>query len=527
MTYTIQVKAFVISVILLSGSLLVFSQKKKEIPESNYISQPNRIEFDMLDSDVEYTIVSGEEKGLLVVIETNSRGGDGYNWLFHFMDTTLNVKWTKLLSIDYESGFRGYDYYDGKFYLLFNKSRYKNEELIVYVFDAETSDFGKIEISTVFPIQLSEFEVLGNSILLGGYVNLRPVMISYDIREKKPRVLPGFYGNSNDILNLVTDDNADVFTVVLTEQMRNKRNSIRAKTFTSDGILVQDNMVQPGDKKNLIDGASTMFFGGFQYLVGTYSKRSSLYSKGLYLSKFVNGRQQFIKYYGYSDLNNFFGYMKEKRESRIKARIKRKKAKGKRPNFSYQLLVHDIIERNGTYVLIAEAYYTRYSGYASSMVPYSSGYGYNYPRNYSPGFLGYKYTHAIVVAFDQAGNIIWDNSFGIDDVTTYSLDEFVNVNTYDDKIVLMYLDENEIRSKVIKGNEIFEGKTINPVRLTYEYDKVKNRDPDVEGLEDWYDNTLYAFGEQRIYNEVKESGEAYRKIFYINKIEYHLESNPN
>ncbi len=502
--------------------LIAYAQKK-EPEQSNYISQPNRIEFNIQDSDTEFTVISGEEQGLLVVVETYERLGKGYKWILHMVDTTLNVKWTRLITVPYESRFRGYDYYNGSFYLLFNASRYQTVDLMVYSIDVSSTRVEEVNISTVFPVQLSEFEVLGNSILLGGYVNTRPVMITFDLDERVPRVIPGFYGDNNDILKLITDDEAEVFTVITSERMRNKKNSIRARTYTSTGTLIQDNMINP-EEKNLIDGASTNFFGGFQYVVGTYSRKSSLYSKGLYLSKFLNGRQQFIKYYAYADLNNFFGYMKERRESRIKERIKRKAEKGKKPNFSYQLVVHDIIQREDAYILIAEAYYTRYSGYSSSM-PFYGSYG-NY-GGYNSGFLGYKYTHAIVVAFDKTGNIIWDNNFAIDDVVTYSLDEFVTVNTYEDKIVLMYLDENEIRTKVISGNEIIEGKTINPVRLTYETDELRSRDPEVEGLDEWYGNTLFAYGEQRIYNGIRASGETNRRIFYINKIEYHVDVKPN
>lgn len=498
---------------------LFVQAQKKPVEQSDYITQPNRLEFEISDSDVDFTVIGGEENGLLVLVETYDRVGEGYKWLLNMVDTALNIQWTRLISVPFGADFVGHDYYDGSFYLLFNDWTYQSVDFLVYKVDIVAINIEEIKVSTVFPVQLTEFEVLGNSILFGGYVNARPVMITFDMDERVPRVLPGFYGDNNEILKLETEDEAQVFTVVTSQRMLNKRNSIRARTYTSTGMLIQDNLI-PSSEKNLIDGASTNFFGGFQYLVGTYSKRSSLFSKGIYLSRFLNGRQQFIKYFAYSDLNNFFGYMRDKRETRIKERIKRKAERGKKPNFSYQLVVHDIIQREDAYILIAEAYYSRYTSYSYS--PFTVG---NF--NYNSGFLGYKYTHAIVVAFDRAGNIIWDNSFGIDDVVTFSLDEFVKVNTYEDKIVLMYLDENEIRSKVIKGNEIVEGKTINPVRLTYLNDELRSKDPEVEGLEEWYGNTLYAYGDQRIYNKSRGGESVNRRIFYINKIEYHVDLKPN
>lgn len=499
-----------------------FSQRKKDRDTSDYIYQPNRVEFEVSDFDLDFQIISGEDEGLLVVVETNDRSGGGYNWKFHYLDTLLKVQWTRIYKIDFEHNLAGYEYSDGKFYLLFNTSLYRNEDLLLLEVDSKESTFKEIEINTVFPIQLSFFEVVGDNVIFAGYTNFRPVLLRFNINDERPQVVPGFYDNKSDILDVVIDDEAEMFSVIQSEKMDNKKFTIRAKTFTSTADLIQNNAIEPGDRKNLIDGASTLFYGGFQYVAGTYSKKASQYSRGLYLSKFINGRQQFIKYHEYAKLDNFFGYMNERREKRIKEKIKRRTEKGKRVKFSYRLLVHDIIQRDNEFIMIAEAYYPRYSSYSTAM-PYS---GYNGYNRLNPSFMGYSYTHAVIVAFDRNGNILWDNSFEINDMETYSLEEFVTVSTYEDNIVLMYLEENEIRSKVINGDEILEGKSFSPVRLSYENDEVKSRNPEIEGLKDWYQNTMYAFGEQRIKNTVLD-GERTRKIFYINKIQYHLQENPN
>ena len=105
-----------------------------------------------------------------------------------------------------------------------------------------------------------------------------------------------------------------------------------------------------------------------------------------------------------------------------------------------------------------------------------------------------------MVAFDKAGNIIWDNSFEINDVLTPYLKEYVKVKVDKEskKTILIYLYNNLIKSKVIDHEKIVEGKTINPVKLTYEADKAKSTDKRMDGLEDWYGETLCAYGKQRI-----------------------------
>ncbi|MBR09258.1 MAG: hypothetical protein CMP48_16445 [Rickettsiales bacterium] len=515
---------YVLYLLLIISVFAVDAQRKKDQDTSALISQPGRVEFNIFDFTMQYDIINGEDNGLLVYLETEDRTDEGYNWTFNLLDTTLNQVWTRILPIPFDTYLTGTEYHDGKYYLLFNASRYRNEDLLLIELDAQFGEIRSIEINTVFPIQLTFFEVIDDNILLSGYTNFRPVLLTFNLNVQKPRVVPGFYDNKSDIIDIVIDDESHMFTVIQSEKMINNRYTMRAKTFTSEGDLIQNNIITPGEKKNLVDGASTSFYGGFQYVAGTYSKKPSQYSRGLYLTKFVNGRQQFVKYHDYADLNNFFGYMNSRREQRIKERIERKKEKGKKPKFSYRLLVHDIIQRGDEYLMIAEAYYPRYSSYSS---PGSYGSYNNSYTSYNPSFMGYKYTHAIVVAFDRNGNIIWDNSFGVDDIETYSLEEFVAVSQFDDKTVLMYLEENTIRSKVVQGNEIYEGMTFNPVKLAYEADEVKSRDPAIEGLKNWYGNVMYAYGEQRIQNDEGEGGRTSRKVFYINKITYNLGQEPN
>ncbi len=511
--------------LLLLVPVVVFSQKKKNQQDTSIIiSQPNRIEFEIEKDDIEFYVVPGGEQGLLVVEETKRRAsGGGQEWKIHMMDTAFNIVWTQSQSIPSGGTLLGFEYFKGIFYLLFNKTKFRNKDLIVYQLSADTKEHVTYEITTVFPIDISHFESVGETLLIAGYAHFRPVIVMYNINDKIPRVLPGFYDRKNDMIDLVVDEESELFTVILSEKMRNKKYTVRVKTFTSKGDIIQDNLVNPSEKKNLIDAASTTFSNGLQYLAGTYSKKSLFYSQGFYLSKFVNGTQQFNQYCSFADLSNFFSHLEPKREERIMNRIERKKERGKIKKFNYRLLVHEILQRDNEYIMIAEAYYPRYTyGNSTGLAfsPYGLGVQNAGNSSFNPYFIGYKYTHAVVVGFDRNCNIIWDNTFKIEDIESYSLDENVKVTATEDRIVLMYLQENEIRSKIINGNEIVEGKTFNPVKLSFNSDKVKTKDPEVEGLEKWYDDTLFAYGEHNIRNQSGVDGKVHRRVFYLNKIQF-------
>ncbi|MBV6645313.1 MAG: hypothetical protein KI790_07675 [Cyclobacteriaceae bacterium] len=515
---------FILVTISMLSCVIGFSQKKKDRDTSSLLIQPDRIEIEFQSSSDEFHVITGDEDGLILVKETNSRRKEGFAWVFTKIDTDLEVEWERVFLIPYGKTLRGWDYFGEKYYFLFSDAQYKPEDLLVFEVEGGDGAMRTMEITTVFPVQLAYFEVVDKTIILGGSTNYRPVIITYHVDEQKPRVLPGIYDNNTQLLDVIIDDDARVFSVIVMEKMQNKKLTTRVKTFTAEGLLIQNNIVNPGDRLSLIDGASTIFENGFQYVAGAYSRKSSRYSRGLYLAKFVNGRQQFVKYHNYADLDNFFGYLNKRRERRIKDRIDKRKALGKKNRFSYQLLVHKIIERDDDYVMVAEAYYPRYSSYT----PYAPG-GYAFSP-FSSGttrsFLGYKYTHAIVVGFDRNGNIIWDHSFEIEDALTFTQKEFVTVSTFEDKIVLLYLEENEIRSKVIRGSEILEGQTFNPVRLTYASDELKSKNPELEDLTKWYDDTMIAYGIQNIVS-TNTGTKSSRKIFYINKIQYHQEGSLN
>jgi len=513
--------------LLLLIPLTLFAQRTKKRDSSTVITQPNRIEFEMENINSNFHVVPGGTDGILVVEETDeSAQGEGIIWKLHMIDTAFNIVWSRADVIPADGSFIGYEYFDGSFYLLFNKNVFRSEDLLVYQLNTKTDELNTFELTTVFPIELTHFESVGETLLLAGYANYRPVVITYKINDRVPRVVPGFYDNKNDILDLVVDERSKLFTVILSQKMRNKKHTIRVKTFNDKGDFIQDNLIDPGDKKSLLDGASTTFSGGLQYLAGTHSRKSVQYSQGFYLSKFINGQQQFNKYYPFAELNNFWDHLNPKREKRILRRIERKKEKGKIKKFNYRLLVHEILERDDHFILIGEAFYPRYNYSGSGS--YFDGYGANsnqFSQFRNPYFLGYKYTHAVVVGFDRNCNLLWDHTFKIEDIESFTLDENVAVSGKGDKVVLMYLEENEIRSKIVDGDRVVEGRTFSPVKLSYETDELKTRDPSVEKITPWYDETLFAYGEQSIRNPLAEKID--RRVFYLNKIQFNIRDEPN
>ena len=131
-------------------------------------------------------------------------------------------------------------------------------------------------------------------------------------------------------------------------------------------------------------------------------------------------------------------------------------------------------------------------------------------------FDGYRYSHATVLGFDENGKLLWDNTFEINDVKTFHKEQFVKIKTGDDRLTLLYLFNNQLKSKVIDGQNVLEVKTTEPLR-TLQGSAVIGSTL-LNKLEYWYDDYLFAYGVQDIVQTDHKGDQVQREVFFINKV---------
>lgn len=504
-----RVKIFLISLLLLSGvSVSLHAQ----------LVQPERLELELEDDDSYYTVVSAGGEGVLLY-RLNEEETKGNDLVFDVLlyDTDLKERWSTQLAVE-DAELTGHEYKDGSFYLLFREQKNQADNYQVYSIEVESGKISGYTIDNAIPVELTEFTTVDGVVLLGGYVNFRPTIIYFDLKNDKYRVLPGFYMNKSDLLEISTDEASGTFTVLYTEKAGKRQQTISSKTFDRNGELLLQYSLRPEKGKSLQYGRTTSFGPAGLYVAGTYSHGNMKYSRGIFIAKLDADGKQEINYYNYGDLDNFFNYMRAGREKRVKKRIERRKIKGKKVKLNYRLLVHDIIEKDGASILVGEAFYPKYRS------------GHNFPfYNMRPerrsgmgngNIEGYRYTHAVLIGFDEKGELLWDNSFEIKDVLSPRLEKYVHVLPQDTSTVLLYMFENVMRSKIIRKEEVLEGKNTEEIATLFEGDEVKNNEFNVGGLEEWYGPYFFAYGVQRIKNTANPAIDSNRKVFYINKISY-------
>jgi hypothetical protein len=92
----------------------------------------------------------------------------------------------------------------------------------------------------------------------------------------------------------------------------------------------------------------------------------------------------------------------------------------------------------------------------------------------------------------------------------------VKLEMQPDRIALLYVFDNKLRSKVIQGSHVLEGKTYYPLQNLGADEPAKNDRHASSRLNYWYDNYFYAFGIQ----EVDSGPDFPRRVFFISKINY-------
>ncbi len=503
-------------VLFLASLMLIFNTQSFA-----QIEQPIRYEVELESEDDFFNVLSIEEYGIVLARKVQDVFEKGKSpWQFIALDTSLIERWNTEIYIDFNYQLRGFDQINGKAYYLFKYPQYRPGGDIIIEFDATSGMYQQYEVNMTLDFQLTEFEIIENSAIFGGYVNMRPTVVQYFFKEGKTKVYPGLYYDRSRLLQVDVNDSRGIITVISSIKTFDKKNTIAIRKFKTDGEMIENYDLVPREKTSLIDARNVSVGNNNDIIAGTYSGKNIKYSRGIFLAFINEEGEEVINYYNYAELGNFFSYMKARKEKRVKERIERKKIKGKKLKFNYRLLVHDIIPIENHYILLGEAYYPKYNNYNS----YGGFYAY-YPTSSFSGyeryyFEGFQYTHAVVIGFDGQGKLIWDNSFEINDAMSYNLKQFVHVDPRKDKIVLLYNYENVIRSKLIEGDEVIEGKSFNEISLKFQDDEVKNNESEYGGLEKWYKDRFYAYGVQKIKNMKDVGVKLNRKVFFINKIIY-------
>lgn len=452
------------------------------------------------------------EQGVLVTTRTGGLSDNGPVRLrFQKFGTNLKLLWRTDWRIS--DLFRPVATYqtDRYVYHLFRDSGTDQFRFVrLHLDDGVTETF---EGNLLDDFNVQQFRVMGSRAFVGGYRHSRPVVLAFSFFDRTTKVLPGLYVNNLELNGLDVDEARQEVNVLVHATRRHCQFTLR--TYNYDGKLMRT-MDFDGGGNSLISGKLLPINADESLLVGNYSTDCTPYSQGIYVTRVrhgESGRQpaDAIRYVEFSQLENFFNYLKPNRQQKLLAKAQRKKEEGKDYRFRYKLLVHDLVPTPDGPLLVAEVYYPQYRGSSS---PFGS-----YLRGPTSVLDGYRYTHAFVCGFDAEGNLRWDNCLPIRELTNPDLTEMVQVSRQGDRMVLAYPNDGQITTAVIQRNRVVhEAETIR-LQTGAEHERVTFSAH--ENVLAWYGRYFLACGFQKIAPPRGTPGpQREREVFYLNKLTY-------
>lgn len=427
------------------------------------------------------------------------------------IDTALRTIWKGYIIIDKRQDVMAVNTYGSLFFMLLKDREFLGRDFQIIAINLDNGDYGTYSVKNIIPFYPTEFVLTDHAALIGGYFNSRPLVLHYNFQSQSSRILPGFFNSPGELNQIKANDNGTTDIIVSARNFE-KRRALWIRTYDLEGELLKTTILQPDEDKNLIFGRSLKLPDDGQLVAGVYG-RFTEYSRGIFIANIKATGDYTIQYYNFSELDNFFSYMKAKQQKRVKERIERKTIKGKKLKFNYRLIVHELIDYNNQLLLVGEAFYPKYV-YPRMGDPRLAFYDPQVRTNRV--FDGYKYTHAVVLGFNKGGQLAWDNSFEINDVKTFQLQQFVKVQAESDRILLMYLFENGIRTKIINNEQVLEGKTTEEMSASLRDESLDKESYFTDQMDNWYGKYLYAYGTRTLKSRRGSS----RKVFFINKITY-------
>jgi hypothetical protein len=501
-----------------------------------FAQNARRVEIPVRNNPDQYAVIPAGNDGMVTFTEAQPG-----RITFARYDTTLVENWTVESQYNPNLKVMDYTYNDAYLYLLLGNRRspdYQVLRLSVSAGFAEKFDFYSLK-----DLDIVDFKATGNDVFLSARSRSEPLLLHVNLLNRKTRVLPAAFKGKTQIQSMEIDRNTGLLNVAFANQYKNDYKII-IKSYGREGEQTKSSLVTASADKRLMTGKLSSLNASEEMVLGTYGFKKSRpeYTQGLYISKLNVGNENpvFTRYYSFTDFKNFFKFQSEKEQARTKKRISHNRKKGTDLKLEYRFVVHDVVERNGEYVVVAEAYYPTYRNnnmYSPFMSPWGFGpsFGYGFggfggygPYGYSPWgspyrnnqiFDGYQYTHAVVAGFDKQGNLLWDNVLELNDVKLFTLREQVKVSFSGENVILAYSFKGKLKSKIIRGSEVVEAK--NDINLDSEYadDRVKKNQ--VNNIEYWYGNYFLAWGYQRISNTSQDRQvRGTRNVVYCNKVAF-------
>ncbi len=492
-----------------------------------------------------YRIFKAGAKQVLCVLESNNRlKGNKQRAELTLMDKDLQIIWQQNYFISRKENIIGYLYHKGYIYLLTSTANY------IYRFLRINSISTAVEVITYESdknFYITHFTILNHTIFLGGVVNNYPIVYQFDYLNKQTTILSSIHQFRAELMDIFANEANNEIIVILSKNYGTKDRGVFINRYDREGNLKSNLNIDHKFEYKLLNFQTTLLKDRKIFILGTYALRNNNKTQGIYAIRLGDEDVEYIRFYDFTYLKNFFRYLPEKRMKKLKVQIRKKREKDKNYYLKYNIFPHNlsfcenrivfsgeiyrpIIEDNSRFTRPNRSIDPNLQALYGNFDPTSIYQNTNFSQwgSFTPSALnrhlsksytrpsGYAYSHSFVCAFDGTGRMLWDNSYNFNENTIQNLPiEMSQVAVKNDTVVFAHAEDKYIYSKWSVASQYTDTAMVDTIAMLpgeklYELNN--------GGLIKWYDMHFIHSGLKKIKNKF-DAGKN-REVFFIAKFSY-------
>jgi len=277
-----------------SGRTLLFICCLSQYVSAQQVLQTDRYEVPSPREEKSYEVIPAHEDGIFLYRRLTGTGSDHIEIIR--LDTAFKEVWKGYLPIDRKYVLVAKRVEHGQLYVLLRYYDFSRNNFELFAIDDSNGNFQKYSVRNFIPFNPSEFQVTKKAAIMGGYYNQVPVVMYYDFKTEKSKVLPGLL-NENGELTQVKVYPDGTFDVLICARNYKGQQTVWIKNYDPEGTLQSNYALEPEDYKHLIFARSIKTNNNMQLVAGVFGGRNSLYSRGLFLASIDPSGMQQLRYY--------------------------------------------------------------------------------------------------------------------------------------------------------------------------------------------------------------------------------------
>lgn len=236
---------------------------------------------------------------------------------------------------------------------------------------------------------------------------------------------------------------------------------------------------------------------GQEVVIGTFADRpQQTGSEGLYL-RLPSGA---VRLHRYGDLPNAMAHHDDGRQQRLAAKARRLEAGAAALSVDHFMEIVEVRWVGDRLVVVAEAAWRDYAVQPPK------------PDGSVPGveFIGHRYSHALVVAFDLDGSVAWSHNLPMGDLWLPERRRVVAATFSGDRVTLAYNRGDAVVSLTLEGGDVVQARHERALGAPGE----RLIDLRERHAMPWHDTHLWVWGEQT----VRVVGEPRQRRFHLEEL---------